>query len=100
MNKKEFQDKYLEDFEKIRGALLSQIANNSKLSETLMENFAKEDFRLLDEHTSLSKIILDSSKVLSEVYKLAPQIIDSIQESKGESKKMNLDELLEEEGEG
>lgn len=95
MNKKEFQDKYLKDFEKIRGALLAQILNNSKLSETLMEKFAEEDFTLLEEHAALSKIILDSSKTLSEAYKLAPQIVDSIQESKGEIKKMNLDDLLE-----
>ena len=98
MNKKEFQAQYLKDFEKVRGALLSQIANNSKLDETLMEQFASEDFSLLEEHAVLSKIILDSTKVLSEAYKFAPEIIDKIEKTKSEQKeKINLDDLLSDE---
>ncbi len=96
MNKKEMQEKYLKDFEKMRGALLAQIANNSKLDATLMEQFAQEDFSLLEEHAALSKIILDSTKVLSEAYKYAPEIINKIEETKSEPKqKINLDDLIQ-----
>ena len=96
MNKQKFQAQFLEDFQKMRGALLSQIANNSKLDQTLMEKFAQEDYSELEEHAALSKIILDSTKVLSEAYKFAPEIINKIQESKGEEKKkINIEDLLD-----
>ncbi|MCD6435075.1 MAG: hypothetical protein J7L15_01595 [Clostridiales bacterium] len=94
MDKKEFQDQYLKDFEKMRGALLAQIANNSTLDASLMEQFAGDNFALLEEHAALSKIILDSTKVLSEAYKYAPEIINKIQETKAEKQKINLDELM------
>ncbi len=96
MKKDKFQEQYLSDFEKMRGALLAQIANNSKIDESLIEQFSKNDFSLLEEHTLISKIILDSTKTLSEAYKLAPGVINSIQDSKGETKeKINLDALLD-----
>lgn len=98
MNKKEMQKKYLDDFEKMRGALLAQIANNSKLDQTLMERFAEDDFTLLEEHAALSKIILDSTKVLSEAYKYAPEIVTKIDETDTEEKeKINLDDLIKKE---
>ena len=95
MNKTEFQEKYLQDFEKMRGALLAQIANNQSLDNSLMEQFAEQDYSNLEEHAILSKIILDSTKVLSEAYKLAPEIINKIDDTKEETQKINLDDLIE-----
>ena len=95
MNKTEFQEKYLQDFEKMRGALLAQIANNQALDSSLMEQFAEQDYSNLEEHAILSKIILDSTKVLSEAYKLAPEIINKIDDTKEETQKINLDDLIE-----
>ena len=93
--KKNLQDQYLEDFQKIRGALLSQIANNSKLDQSLIQQFTEEDYSNLEEHAILSKIILDSTKVLSEAYKYAPEIIKKIEENTPKEKeKINLDDLL------
>ncbi len=90
----ELKDSYKKDFEKIRGALLAQIQNNSKLSEELMAKFALEDYSLLEEHALLSKIILDSTKTLSEAYKQAPDILEKI--GKNQPKvKINLDDLMD-----
>ncbi len=90
---KDFQENYLNDFSKMRGALLSQIANNSKLSEELMKQFSENDFGLLEEHAMLSKITLDSTKALSDAYKQAPVILNDIQNQK-ETIKIDLDELM------
>lgn len=94
--KENLHDKYLSDFEKMRGALLSQIANNSKLDEDLMTQFAQEDFTNLEEHAVLSKIILDSTKALSDAYKLVPDIVEKIGKSEKQENKINLDDLLDE----
>lgn len=95
MNKKKMQEQYLKDFEKMRGALLAQIANNSKIDETLIESFAADDFSSLEEHAVISKIILDSTKVLSEAYKYVPEIMDKIEDTKSSDKqKIDLDDLI------
>ena len=96
MDKKKFKQKYLDDFEKMRGALLAQIKNNQKLDEEIISRFAEEDYTLLEEHAQLSKIILDSTKVLSDAYKLAPQILDDIEETKEEPKKLDINKIMDE----
>ncbi len=88
-------DKFKEDFEKIRGALLSQIQNNQKLSEELMKQFGQADYSLLEEHTMLSKITLDSTRALTDAYKAAPEILKRL-EKENKKEKINLDDLLDE----
>jgi ATP phosphoribosyltransferase regulatory subunit HisZ len=83
--------KFKEDFEKIRGALLSQIQNNQKLSEELMKQFGKADYSLLEEHTLISKIILDSTRALTDAYKVAPDILKKTEKKE----EINIDDLLE-----
>jgi len=87
MNKKTF----LEDFGKIRGALLAQIENNKVIDTSLIEQFSNNNFSLLEEHTAISKIILDSTKALTEAYKQAGTILDGVKEEK---EVINMDALL------
>ena len=74
-----------DDFQKIRGALLSQIRNNQQISDELIKRFAQDDFSLLEEHTVLSKIVIDAARTLSDIYKNKPQ----------QKSKVNLEDLME-----
>lgn len=62
-----------QDFMKQRAALLSMIEDNMKIDKEVMDMLKENDFSLLEEHTELSKIIVQAVKELSELYKHAPK---------------------------
>ena len=61
------------DFMKQREALLSMIDDNMKIDKEVMGMLKENDFSLLEEHTELSKIIVQAVKELSDLYKHAPK---------------------------
>ena len=87
-------EEFNKDFKKIRGALLAQIRNNQNISEELMRQFSENDFSLLEEHTALSKIVLDSTKALTDAYKQSIEIQKNNLNKPKE--KIDIKDLLEE----
>jgi len=107
MTKKELLDNFAEDFDLLRGALTETLSHNRNIDGTLVDDLSEGDFKKLEEHTEISKIIMDSVKSMTELYKNAPVIIENIDALKEEKPKKeegsslaDLMSTLSEEGDG
>jgi len=91
MKKNELLKTFTEDFDKLRGSLNEQISHNRKIDGELVEDLSDGNFKQLEEHVEISKLILDSVKAMTELYKSAPSIIKSTQDLEEEVKKLSID---------
>ena len=96
-NKEEIKSEYLEDFTKVKSALLDIIQNNRNISQDIVQELTNQDFSSIEEYNMLTESILKASKSITELYETLPKIIGNIdKEVKEQKKKPNLDDLLEE----
>jgi hypothetical protein len=95
--KDEIKSEYLEDFTKVKSALLDIIQNNRNISQDIVQELTNQDFSSIEEYNMLTESILKASKSITELYETLPKIIGNIdKEVKEQKKKLNLDDLLEE----
>ncbi len=96
MNKKEILNEFAEDFAKSRGALQEVISHNRTIDTELVKDLQEGNFKSLEEHIEISKIIMSGVKEMTELFKNIPKIlqdIEMIQEGE-EKQKINLNDLM------
>jgi Zn-dependent M32 family carboxypeptidase len=98
MNKKELKEEFSKDFKKVKSALLEVISTSRTIASDIAESLAQEDYTSIEEYTMLTSNILQASKNFTELYTQAPKILGSIDKDiKEEKKKINLQELIDDE---
>ena len=86
MTKTELLNNFATDFDLLRGALTETLSHNRDIDGSLVEDLSEGDFKKLEEHVEVSKIIMDSVKSMTELYKNAPTIIENIDKLPEEKK--------------
>jgi len=77
-NKEEIKSEYLEDFTKVKSALLDIIQNNRNISQDIVQELTNQDFSSIEEYNMLTESILKASKSITELYETLPKIIGNI----------------------
>jgi len=70
--------KFKEDFNKSRGALEEIIEHNRSIDGHLVNDLMQSDFKKLEEHIEISKLILEGVKATNELYKQSIDILKNI----------------------
>ncbi len=86
MNKEELIEAFQKDFKKSQGALEEVIEHNRRIDNILVEDLAQGDFKKLEEHIEITKLIVDGVKAFNDLYKNVPVVLSAIGELKGEEK--------------
>jgi len=97
MKKNELSKNYIEDFNASKGALSEVLSHNRAVDAKLVEDLIEGDFKKLEEHIEITKLILDATKNFNELYKNAPSVISSIsalQDEVEKKEKSSLDEIM------
>ena len=92
--KKDFLKKHKEDFDKSRGALQEIISHNRSVDTMIMQDLEQFDFKRLEEHIEITKLILEGVKATNELNKQSVDILknaESIPEAKAEKKSVLAD---------
>ena len=79
MKKSELSKGYIEDFNASKGALNEVLEHNRKIDNLLVEDLLEGDFKKLEEHLEITKLILDATKNFNELYKNAPSVVSAIE---------------------
>lgn len=98
MNKDELKDSLDADISKVRGAMIEILAANREINKDLVDQMVGGDFALLEEYNLLTKGILDASKLLTDIHSQTPKTLKDIQNIKEEKKSINLNDLVDTEG--
>ena len=93
MKKEELLQQFEEDFKKTQGALSEIIEHNRSIDNVLVEDLLQEDFKRLEEHIEISKLIMDGVKGFNELYKNTSSILDSINKLPDSDKKESKSSL-------
>jgi chemotaxis regulatin CheY-phosphate phosphatase CheZ len=99
MKKEEFIAKSEEDFRKSRGALEEVIEHNRNIDAQLVNDLMQSDFKKLEEHIEISKLIMDGIKASNELYKQGIEILkntDKIPDKDNKPKTSVLEKLMQE----
>ena len=94
--KNEILDDFSGDLDKCRGAALEIMSANRALNEELVQQMIGGDFSLLEEYNILTKSILDSMKILTDIHAQTPKIIKDIDNLEEKKEKINLQDLIKE----
>ncbi|RKY53277.1 MAG: hypothetical protein DRP93_06815 [Candidatus Neomarinimicrobiota bacterium] len=78
MNKEELLNSFVEDFNKSKGALTEVLTHNRAIDALLVEDLQEGDFKKLEEHIEITKLIVDGVKSFNDLYANAPKVIDAI----------------------
>jgi poly-beta-hydroxyalkanoate depolymerase len=76
--KKQLNKKFEEDFNKSRAALEEIIDHNRNIDSHLVNDLIQGDFKKLEEHIEISKLILEGVKATNELYKQSIDILKNI----------------------
>jgi len=95
--KTEILDNFSVDLDKCRGAALEIMSHNRSINEELVQQMIDGDFSLLEEYNILTKSILDSVKLLTDIHSQTPKIIKDIDNIEEKKEKINLQDLIKEE---
>ncbi len=95
MEKDDLKEKFVNDFDKMRGGLLEILSHNRAINVTLVEHMSEGDFSSLEEYTMLTKSINDSVKQLTDIYKQTPDILEQMEKKIHTRKPMNITSLLD-----
>ena len=102
MKKEELLKKFEDDFRKSRAALEEVIDHNRNIDAQLVNDLMEKDFRVLEEHIEISKLIIDGVKNSNELYKQSIDILknmEKIPEKDDKPKESILDKLMKEDEE-
>ena len=91
MKKEKLLENYEEDFSKQRGSLNEILSHNRKIANGMIEDMSNHNFKMLEEFVEIQKLILDSNKAMTELYKSAPLIVRTTSELTEEEKKQKID---------
>jgi uncharacterized protein YjaZ len=97
MKKQELLRKFEEDFNRSRGAIQEIIDHNRSIDALLVNDLTQGDFKKLEEHIEISKLIVEGVKSSNELYKQTIDIVKNIEkmsDDKKEEKSSLLDKLL------
>jgi len=97
MNKKQVLEKFKDDFDKTRGALNEIISHNRGIDINLVEDLKIGNFKLLEEHVEIQKLILEATKGMTSLYKETAGILkatNELEEAKEEKSKINIEDLM------
>ena len=92
--KKDFLKKHREDFDKTRGALQEIIDHNRTIDAMIVQDLEQYDFKKLEEHIEITKLILEGVKATNDLYKQSVDILknaESIPDAKTEKKSVLAD---------
>jgi len=78
LSKKNFLIDYYEDFSKARGAINEIVHHNRNIDFLLIQDLEDGDFKKLEEHIEITKLIMDGVKSLNELYNNVPKIIENL----------------------
>jgi len=78
VNKEELLNSFVEDFNKSKGALTEVLTHNRAIDALLVEDLQEGDFKKLEEHIEITKLIVDGVKSFNDLYANAPKVIDAI----------------------
>jgi mevalonate kinase len=93
--KKQISKKFEEDFNKSRAALEEIIDHNRSIDAQLVNDLSQGDFKKLEEHIEISKLILDGVKATNELYKQSIDILKNLDNIPGkEEKKSTLSDIM------
>ena len=98
MSKKVFKELLKEDFFKARGALSEIIDHNRIIDSQLLQDLTQGDFKKLEEHIEISKMIIEGVKAFNELYKQNLENIkrlETLPESSSEKESPESSKLLE-----
>ena len=92
--KKDFLKNHKEDFLNTRGALREIIDHNRRIDSMIVQDLEQYDFKKLEEHIEITKLILEGVKATNDLYKQSVDILknaESIPEAKAEKKSVLSD---------
>jgi mevalonate kinase len=93
--KKQLSKKFEQDFSKSRAALEEIIDHNRNIDSHLVNDLIQGDFKKLEEHIEISKLILDGVKASNELYKQSIDILKNLEGMGGEeTKKSSLADIM------
>jgi len=78
VNKKDLLKNFTEDFKKSKGALEEVIDHNRLIDGLLIQDLSEGDFKKLEEHIEITRLIVDGVKSFNELYKNVPSVLESI----------------------
>ena len=78
MNKKDLLKNFTEDFKKSKGALEEVLDHNRMIDGLLIQDLSEGDFKKLEEHIEITRLIVDGDKSFNELYKNVPSVLESI----------------------
>lgn len=99
MTKEELLKNFTEDFKNVKGALSEVLEHNRQIDATLVQDLMEGDFAKLEEHTEISKLIMDGVKGFNELYKTIPSTLESIEKLSGDENgkgKVSLQDMMKE----
>jgi hypothetical protein len=98
MTKKEFLDNFKQDFNKSRGSLQEIIEHNRVIDMQLVKDLEIGDFKKLEEHIEISRLMMDGVKSMNDLYANVPKIMENLDklsdDNKGDKPSINIDDLL------
>ena len=95
MDKTKLQDSLERDMDIARGAMIEIIENNRQLGKDIFNTIKDADYNLLEEYASITKNILDASKLLTDIHSAKPKTLKDIDSITVPKEKINLDDLID-----
>jgi hypothetical protein len=98
MTKKEFLDNFKHDFNKSRGSLQEIIEHNRIIDAQLVKDLEIGDFKRLEEHIEISKLMMDGVKSMNDLYANVPKVMENLDklsdDNKDDKPSINIDDLI------
>ena len=88
-------NKFNKDTEIIRENLRELLSNNKEVQNDIAQQFKDGDFSLLEEYATISKGIIDASKLLIELNEKYPKTLKEYNEISNTKEKIKIEDLLD-----